>query len=94
MQGQRIGYIRVSSFEQNPERQLDQVQVSKVFTDKASGKDSQSLQISESQVVGMMSLPEACKQVLDPRVKGIGLATDAGLDIHAVQCYFHHCSTE
>lgn len=41
LQGQRIGYVRVSSFDQNPERQLDQVQVSKVFTDKASGKDTQ-----------------------------------------------------
>lgn len=40
MHGQRIGYIRVSSFDQNPERQLDQVQVSRVFTDKASGKDT------------------------------------------------------
>ena len=39
MQGHRIGYIRVSSFDQNPERQLEQVEVSKVFTDKASGKD-------------------------------------------------------
>lgn len=45
MQGQRIGYIRVSSFEQNPERQLDQIQVSKVFTDKASGKDTQRPQL-------------------------------------------------
>ncbi|MBX9798182.1 MAG: recombinase family protein [Burkholderiaceae bacterium] len=40
MHGQRIGYIRVSSFDQNPERQLDQVQVDKQFTDKASGKDT------------------------------------------------------
>jgi len=40
MQGQRIGYVRVSSFDQNPERQLDQVQVDRVFTDKASGKDT------------------------------------------------------
>ena len=39
MNGQRIGYIRVSSFDQNPERQLDQVPLDKVFTDKASGKD-------------------------------------------------------
>jgi C-terminal processing protease CtpA/Prc len=36
LNGQRIGYIRVSSFDQNPERQLEQVQVNKVFTDKAS----------------------------------------------------------
>ncbi|QJE03692.1 recombinase family protein (plasmid) [Massilia forsythiae] len=40
MHGQRIGYIRVSSFDQNPERQLDHVQVDKQFIDKASGKDT------------------------------------------------------
>lgn len=38
MHGQRIGYIRVSSFDQNLERQLDQIQVDKQFIDKASGK--------------------------------------------------------
>lgn len=27
MKGQRIGYVRVSSFDQNPERQLEQSQV-------------------------------------------------------------------
>src|SRR5436305_627653 len=36
----RIGFVRVSSFDQNPERQLEQIQVDKVFTDKASGKDT------------------------------------------------------
>jgi DNA invertase Pin-like site-specific DNA recombinase len=41
LQGHRIGYIRVSSFDQNPERQLEQVEVRKVFTDKASGKDTE-----------------------------------------------------
>ncbi|KKN26436.1 hypothetical protein LCGC14_0874850, partial [marine sediment metagenome] len=41
MKGQRIGYIRVSSLDQNPERQLEQVAVDRVFTDKASGKDTQ-----------------------------------------------------
>lgn len=41
MKGQRIGYVRVSSFDQNPERQLEQVQVDRIFTDKASGKDTQ-----------------------------------------------------
>jgi C-terminal processing protease CtpA/Prc len=29
--GQRIGYVRVSSFDQNPERQLEQIPVDKVF---------------------------------------------------------------
>ena len=41
MTGKRIGYVRVSSFDQNPERQLENVQVDKVFIDKASGKDTQ-----------------------------------------------------
>ena len=41
MQIQRIGYVRVSSFDQNPERQLENVEVGKVFIDKASGKDTQ-----------------------------------------------------
>ena len=45
MPGQRIGYIRVSSFDQNPERQLEHVPVDKVFTDKASGKDTQRPQL-------------------------------------------------
>ncbi len=45
MYGQRIGYVRVSSFDQNPERQLELVQVDKVFTDKASGKDTRRPQL-------------------------------------------------
>jgi DNA invertase Pin-like site-specific DNA recombinase len=45
LKGQRIGYVRVSSFDQNPERQLDQVQVDKLFTDRASGKDTQRPQL-------------------------------------------------
>lgn len=40
MQGQRIGYIRVSSFDQNPTRQLEHVLVDRAFTDMASGKDT------------------------------------------------------
>jgi DNA invertase Pin-like site-specific DNA recombinase len=41
LQGHRIGYVRVSSYDQNPERQLEHIPVDKVFTDKASGKDTQ-----------------------------------------------------
>lgn len=37
--GQRIGYVRVSSTDQNAERQLEHLDVDRVFTDKASGKD-------------------------------------------------------
>lgn len=38
MAGKHIGYIRVSSVDQNPERQLDGLTLDKVFTDKVSGK--------------------------------------------------------
>jgi DNA invertase Pin-like site-specific DNA recombinase len=39
MSGQRIGYIRVSTIDQNPERQLEHVQIDRAFADKASGRD-------------------------------------------------------
>ena len=39
MTGQQVGYIRVSSVDQNTARQLDGVVFDKVFEDKASGKD-------------------------------------------------------
>lgn len=37
--GERVGYRRVSTVDQNTVRQLDGVAVDKTFTDKASGKD-------------------------------------------------------
>jgi len=39
--GQTIGYMRVSSVGQNVDRQLDGLLLDKVFTDKLSGKDTQ-----------------------------------------------------
>lgn len=38
--GKIIGYVRVSTLDQNTERQLEGVALDKVFTDKASGKDT------------------------------------------------------
>jgi DNA invertase Pin-like site-specific DNA recombinase len=43
--GQRIGYVRVSSYDQNPERQLEHLRADRVFTDKASGKDAERPQL-------------------------------------------------
>ncbi len=40
MRGQRLGYVRVSSVDQNPDRQLEQTPVDRAFTDRASGKDA------------------------------------------------------
>jgi DNA invertase Pin-like site-specific DNA recombinase len=44
--GQRIGYIRVSSADQNTARQLDGIGLDRVFTDHASGKDTDRPQLS------------------------------------------------
>jgi DNA invertase Pin-like site-specific DNA recombinase len=47
MTGQRVGYIRVSSADQNPQRQLDGIELDRVFTDKASAKDTHRPQLRE-----------------------------------------------
>lgn len=38
--GQHVGYVRVSSLEQNTARQLDGIQLNKIFTDRVSGKST------------------------------------------------------
>ncbi|MDR5785948.1 recombinase family protein [Caballeronia sp. LP003] len=43
--GQRIGYVRVSTVDQNAERQLEGLALDKVFTDQASGKDTKRPQL-------------------------------------------------
>ena len=45
--GQRIGYIRVSSSDQNAARQLDGVDLDKVFEEKASAKDANRPKLQE-----------------------------------------------
>ncbi len=40
MTGQRIGYVRVSTLDQNEKRQLEGQVLDRLFTDKASGRDT------------------------------------------------------
>jgi len=40
VKGQRIGCVRVSSVDQNTDRQLDGIELDRVFADKASGKNA------------------------------------------------------
>lgn len=42
-----VGYIRVSSYDQNAERQLDGVTLDKTFTEKASAKDAKRPKLQE-----------------------------------------------
>jgi DNA invertase Pin-like site-specific DNA recombinase len=43
----RVGYIRVSTVDQNTVRQLDGIEVERTFTDKASGKDTTRPELDE-----------------------------------------------
>jgi DNA invertase Pin-like site-specific DNA recombinase len=45
--GQRIGYIRISSEDQNPERQLEGESLDRVFVERASGKDTKRPKLQE-----------------------------------------------
>lgn len=74
MTGQRVGYIRVSTYDQNPDRQLDQVQVDKVFCDRASGKDTKRPELEtmmsyvrEGDVVVVHSLDRLARNLDDLR---------------------------
>ena len=40
MTGQNVGYVRVSSTDQNTDRQLSDIQLDEIFTDKMSGKST------------------------------------------------------
>ena len=45
--GQRVGYRRVSTLDQNGQHQLDGLVLDRVFTDKASGRDMARPQLTE-----------------------------------------------
>lgn len=47
MSGLRIGYVRVSTLDQNEKRQLEGQVLDRVFTDKASGRDTARPQLKE-----------------------------------------------
>ena len=45
MKGQKLGYVRVSILDQKADRQLDGIELDRLFVDKASGKDTQRPQL-------------------------------------------------
>jgi DNA invertase Pin-like site-specific DNA recombinase len=45
--GQRIGYVRVSTLDQNEKRQLEGQVLDRVFMDKASGRDTARPELTE-----------------------------------------------
>jgi DNA invertase Pin-like site-specific DNA recombinase len=95
MPGQRIGYVRVSSFDQNPERQLENISVNKVFTDKASGKDTKRPELEallafarEGDVVVVHSMDRLARNLDDLR-RLVQMLTKRGIRIEFVKEGLH-----
>jgi DNA invertase Pin-like site-specific DNA recombinase len=72
--GKRVGYIRVSSVDQNTGRQLEGLQLDKTFTDKASGKDVKRPQLQaaldylrDGDVLVVHSMDRLCRNLDDLR---------------------------
>ena len=95
MPGQRIGYVRVSSFDQNPERQLENVSLNKVFTDKASGKDTKRPELEallafarEGDTVVVHSMDRLARNLDDLR-RLVQMLTKRGIRIEFVKDGLH-----
>ncbi len=91
MNGQHIGYVRVSSLDRNPVRQFEQTPVDRTFTDKASGKDTAQPQLDallrfarEGDTVVVHSMDRlACN--LDDLRQIVRALTDRGIQMEFVK---------
>ena len=86
--GQQVGYLRVSSLDQNEVRQLEGLDLNKTFTDKASGKDVKRPQLEalqgfvrEGDTVFCQSMDRLARNLDDLRRIVLGLT---GRGIHIV----------
>ncbi len=89
--GKRVGYIRVSSIDQNTERQLDGVELDKTFTDKVSGKDVNRPQLKaaldylrDGDVLVVHSMDRLARNLVDLRTLVDGL-TGRGVQVEFVK---------
>lgn len=80
MKGKRVGYVRVSSVDQNTVRQLEGIRLDRVFTDKASGKDTKRPQLEamldfvrEGDAVVVHSMDRLARNLDDLRKLVMGL---------------------
>ncbi len=95
MPGQRIGYVRVRSLDQNPERQLENISLNKVFTDKASGKDTKRPELEallsfarEGDTVVVHSMDRLARNLDDLR-RLVQMLTKRGIRIELVKEGLH-----
>jgi len=86
----RVGYVRVSSVDQNTARQLDGVEVGRTFTDRASGKDTARPELEEmvryvrdGDVVLVHSMDRLARNLEDLR-RIVRTLTDRGVRVEFV----------
>lgn len=89
--GQSVGYVTVSSVDQNLARQLDGIKLDRVFEDKASGKDTKrpalaALQVfvREGDTVIVHSIDRLARNLVDLRAIVSGL-NDKGVTVTFVK---------
>jgi DNA invertase Pin-like site-specific DNA recombinase len=89
--GQTVGYVRVSSVDQNLARQLDGIKLDRLFEDKASGKDAKrpalvALQafVREGDTVMVHSIDRLARNLVDLRAIVSGL-NDKGVAVTFVK---------
>ena len=87
----KVGYIRVSSIGQNTERQLDGIQLDKIFTDHASGKNAErpKLQeclsfVREGDVLMVHSMDRLARNLIDLR-QIVDILTQKGVIVQFVK---------
>lgn len=98
--GKRIGYVRVSTLEQNDSRQLEGVQLDKRFIDKASGKDMKRPQLEaamdylrDGDVLVVHSMDRLARNLDDLRKIVLGL-TERGVVVEFVKEHLTFTSEE
>lgn len=91
MSSQRVGYIRVSTYEQNTDRQLDGLTLDRCFIDKASGKDTHRPELSllmafvrQGDTVVVHSMDRLARNLDDLR-RMVQTLTQRGIRIEFVQ---------
>lgn len=89
--GKRVGYVRVSTIEQNTARQLDGIALDRIYEDKASGKDTArpKLQeclryVREGDALYVHSMDRLARNLLDLRTIVDDL-TARGVAVHFVK---------
>ena len=98
--GQTVGYVRVSSIDQNAARQLAGVHVDQTFTDHASGKDTRRPALEEmlryvrrGDVLAVHSMDRLARNLVDLR-QLVAQLVERGVEVWFVQDGLHFVTKE